>query len=448
MKKQFLIILICWGSGFFSLSAQSLLFQEDRSSLGGYIRTSAYGAGSKFDYASTFVEGQLNADITKGFTEGYGFFKAEVRLREGQFFGVNQTQLEIKDLYAGFRNEKFELTLGNQSIQWGRGIGANPTNNLTPTNGFFLTSNGADQNLSNFMIRTKYSINPNLEWEVVGVPMYKASIVRLDLLNLPNGVNPGSQTLPGQKFKNGSIATRLNLNMGPIGGSVSYFNGYNSQPAVVPGATATGLYANLESFHKQTFGVDFGTRIGGHSDGTLDASNDALILSEIGYDKIDNPTNAAWVPQSNLTYTLGMVKMWFDKSKLDKFTIVASYFGKYTPNYITAVAPTDYTDPDFGTKILNFSQRDLTQALFGQQKAITHSMICNVSKTFDKGKYELSAVGMYNFTVTSSMFSPRATWNVTKNLKATAGGFYLFGPGTQVVSPVMNGLFCELKCAF
>jgi len=448
MKKQFLLILICWGGTLFSLRAQSLIYQEDKTSLGGSVRTSAYGAGTKFDYATTFVEGQFNADITKGFTEGYAFFKADVRVRDGQFFGVNQTQLEVKDLYAGFRNDKFELTLGNQSIQWGRGIGANPTNNLTPTNGFFLTANGSDQNLSNFMARAKYSINPNLEWEVVGVPVYKASIVRLDQLNLPGNVNVGSQTLPAQKLKDGSLATRLNVNLGPIGGSVSYFNGYNSQPAVVPGATATGLYANLESFHKQTFGADFGTRIGGHSDGTLDASNDALILSEIGYDKIDNPTNAAWVPQSNLTYTLGMVKMWFDKYKLDKFTLVASYFGKYTPNYITAIAPTDYTDPDFGLKMLSFSQRDLTQALFGQQKAITHSTLWSITKTFDKGKYSLSATGMYNFTVKSSMFTPRATWNVTKNLNATVGGFYLFGPGTDVVSPVMNGLFGELKYTF
>jgi hypothetical protein len=448
MKKQFLLILICWGGALHSLCAQSLLFQEDKTILGGYVRTSVYGAGTKFDYANTFAEGQFTADITKGFTEGYGFFKADVRLREGQFFGVSQTQLDIKDLYAGFKTDKLELTLGNQSIQWGRGIGANPTNNLTPVNGFFLTANGSDQNLSNFMVRTKYSINPNLEWEVVGVPMYKSSVVRVDLLNLPAGVNPGTQTLPGQKLKDGSIATRLNLNLGPIGSSVSYYNGYNAQPAVVPAFTSTGIFANLTSFRKQTFGADFGIRLSGEPDPSLDPSNDALILGEIGYDKIDNPNNEAWVPQSSLTYTVAIAKKWYDKYKLDNFSMAISYVGKYTPNFITAVAPTDPTDPSFGYNMLRFNQRGLTQAIFGQQQSVIHSLIGSIGKTFDKGKYSISAIGMYNLTIKSSMFSPRASWNLTKNLGATVGGFYLFGPGTEVVSPVMNGLFGELKYTF
>jgi hypothetical protein len=446
MKKHFLFFLCCWVLSLpKTLNAQSQIHPDDKLSLGGYIRSSAYGAGERFDYANAFVEGQFSADIVKGFTEGYGFFKADIRLRDGQFFGVNQTQLEIKDLYAGYRNEKFEFTLGNQSIQWGRGIGANPTNNLTPTNGFFLSANSTDQRLSNFMVRAKYSIHPNLEWEVVGVPIYKPSTVRADLLNLPPGTIAGSEFLPEQKYKNGSVATRLNLNIGALGGSVSYYNGYNPNEAIIPSA---GSISNTQSFRKQTFGADFGIKLTGHTDGSNDATDDLLIMSEIGYDKTANPTNEAWIPQSNLSYTLGMIKVFNDKYKLDKLTIIVSYVGKYTPDFITAIKPTNYADPNFGTNIINYYRRLITQKIFGQQNELIHSSMCSVSKTFDKGKYSLSVTGLYNFTVKSSMFTPRVSWNITKSLSTTVGGFYLFGPGTEVVSPTKNGLFCELKHTF
>ena len=431
-----------------SITPQSMRYQEEKNSLGGYVRSSAYGGTSKFDFATTFVEGQFQADVQRGFEEGYVFFKADTRLRNGQFFGVNETQLEIKDLYVGYKREKFELTLGNQSLLWGRGIGANPTNNLTPTNGFFLSATGNDQNLSNFMVRTKYSINPGLDWEVVGVPIYKASVSRGDLLTLPAGIIPGTQDLPENKLKNGSLATRLNWNLGPMGASVSYFNGYNAAQAIVPVVTSTGILANQSSFRKQTIGADFGIRIPGNPDGTSNPTNDALILGEIGYDKIENPTDAAWVPQSNLTYTVGMVKSWYDKYKIDNVTLVLSYVGKYTPNFITPIQPTDYTDPDFGYKMLTYSQRNLTQQIFGQQKQVIHSTFGVLSKTFDKAKFSLSLMGMYNITVKSSMISPRATWNITKSLSTTVGGFYLNGPGTEVVSPTLNGVFCELKQTF
>lgn len=446
--KKVITMYICICGCIFSLNAQSMRYQEDKTTLGGYVRASSYGAGSKFDYANAFVEGNFNADIQRGYNEGYIFFKADTRIRSGEFFEVNETQFELKDLYLGYKKDKFETTFGNQTLQWGRGIGANPTNNLTPTDGFFLSANTSDQNLSNFMVRTKYSINPTLDWEVVGVPIYKSSASRGDLLTLPSGIIAGVQNLPEDKHKNGSIASRLNLNVGPMGCSVSYFNGYSADQAIVPIETSEEIIADQTSFRKQTFGIDFGIRISGNPDGSSNPTNDALILGEIAYDKIPNKTNEDWMPQSNLTYTLGYTKSWYNKYKIDKTSLVISYIGKYTPNFITAVEPVDYTASDYGAKMLAFSQRNLTQQVFGQEKNIIHSAFGILSKTLDKEKYSLSVMGMYNFTVKSSMFSPRATWNITESLNTTVGGFYLFGPGTEVVSPTLNGIFFELKQIF
>ncbi len=443
------VLIITWLLGcFVSMNGQSVIYPEDKTDVGGYLRTSHYGYGEDFDYANTFIEAQFNADIRRGFTEGYAFFKADIRARTGLFFDEEDSQFEFKDFYAGFQNQKFEFTIGNQSITWGRGIGANPTNNLTPSNSYMLTANTDDQKVSNLMVRGVYSIHPHLDLEVVGVPIYRSSVEKVELLHIPGGVSAGTQTLPDKSLKNGSIGAKLNWNVGPMGASISYFSGYNARPAVVPYDPFGDNLANVESFKKQTIGGDFGIRIGGEPNSHLDPTSDLLILGEVGYEIVDNPENEAWVPQSNLTYTVGVIKSIYNDYKMDKWTIIASYIGKYIPDFYDAVYPTDATDTNYEQDFTDFLQRDLTQNLFGQLKSLTHTGFLSLSKTMDKEKFNIALTGNYNFTVKSYMITPKVSWNLTKALMATAGGLYLDGPGTEVVTPVTNGGFFEMKYTF
>ncbi|GLB52197.1 hypothetical protein NBRC110019_12360 [Neptunitalea chrysea] len=118
MKKFiFLLVVAITISG--SLKAQSLIYPnsitdplttlmpnlvvypDEHQSLQGYLRGSSWGAGETFDYANVFGEATIKADYAKGFTKGYGFFKGEIRARNGDFFGVSETEIEIRDLYVG-----------------------------------------------------------------------------------------------------------------------------------------------------------------------------------------------------------------------------------------------------------------------------------------------------------------------------------------------------------
>lgn len=49
------------------------------------------------------------------------------------------------------------------------------------------------------MLRTKVNITPNLEWEVIGIPIHKMNASRVDLLNIPVGA--GTDILPNKSFK-------------------------------------------------------------------------------------------------------------------------------------------------------------------------------------------------------------------------------------------------------
>ncbi len=420
----------------------SIIYPDENSSLEGYVRGSVWGAGKDFDYANMFSEFGLKGEATKGFAEGYGFVKGDLRMRKGEFFNVNETQLELRDLYAGYKNEKVQFILGNQNVQWGRGIGGNPTNNLSPSNGFFLTTDGDDQKMYNFMLNSKFYINSNLEWDVIGIPVYKMSFSRMDLLNIPVGV--GEDVLPDKTFKNGALATRLNLNGGPIGASLSYFNGYSVTPGINTGyIPATGPFAFSQSFKKQVFGGDFMYRFPGKttSGKDLDPRNDLMVAFEGGYTKIEKVVGESFIPQSNFEFSLGFIKQFWNSTKLDNFTMVIGYKGKYTPKFEAA-----------GDDI----EKLLAQQMFGQYNSYVQSVMGVFTKTFMNQKLNFTLVSSYGITPQpddngmghSYLIYPQMKWKVTSDLEASGGYFCLGGAGSNVVSPVFNGASFSLKYKF
>ncbi|MDP4271890.1 MAG: hypothetical protein Q8909_17475, partial [Bacteroidota bacterium] len=405
----------------------SVINTDESSSLEGYVKGSVWGAGKKFDYANMFSEFGLKGEATKGFTEGYGFVKADLRVRNGEFYNENKTEIDVRDLYAGFKNDDVQISLGNQNVQWGRGIGGNPTNNLSPSNGFLLTTDGDDQKMYNFMLNTKYNINSNLALEVIGIPVYKMNISRMDLLNIPVGV--GEDVIPNKTFKNGAFATRLNLNGGPLGASISYFNGYSATPGINTGyIPATGPFAFNQSFKKQVLGADFMWRFpGGEKSGKAhDPRGDLMVAAEVGYSKIEKIEGESFVPKSNLEFSFGLIKEFWDAKKLDKFAVVVGYDGKYTSDY-----------KDAGDDIEGL----LAQQMFGQYAKYVQKVTGVFMKTLMNQKLNLTLVTSYGITPQpdnntkghSYLIYPQMTWNMTNDLHLSAGYFNLGGAGSNVV---------------
>lgn len=477
MKRRLIQLSLCIGlTSFSQLNAQSILFPPsinnplatpmpnsviyngDNSSIGGYVRGNAWGAGKDFDYANLFGEVGIQGEATKGFTEGYGYLKAEVRMRDGEFFGDNETQTELRDLYVGYKNERIDVTLGNQNVQWGRGFTSQPTNNISPTNGFIYTTDGADQKMYNFMLRSKLYINENLEWEVIGIPVYKMSYARVDLLDIPVGV--GENVVPEKSFSNGSFATKLNLNGGPLGMSISYFNGYDVTPGVNTGVDEDyNAFAFSDPFKKQTFGADFMWRFRGHSNGNnAEPTNDLLFSLEAAYNDVDNPDDAYHIPYSDLEFSAGLIKTFWNNTKLDSFTAILGYDGRIVSDYTENIEPTDPTSPTYGLDMAHYIQRSIAEGMFGQYDSYVHSLTGVFIKTFQNKKFTFSTVLNYGLNKQagekvdgshhSFLIYPNITWKVTDQLIAQGGYFKLEGPGTNVITPVRNGASLSLKYNF
>lgn len=484
-KKKYLLGIFCMTSVMASAQfvpvtrnveiANSPNFSENEGGIQGYVRASAYGFGQdggesgseNYDLATSFAEAAVRANFKRGYDGGYFIIAAEARLRHGQYFNgkldgttntndMYKTDLELRDLYVGYRRRKWEVIFGNQNIQWGRGVGSNPTNNLSPSNLFFLSANAEDKKMYNLMLNVDYQINPGLDLQVVGIPHVKSSDLPVSLFNLGTLVMEGHEN-PEAKIKNGAVAARLNWNNGPMGASISYFNGYDPFPTMNAGFNETGgVVAKTLNCRKQTIGADFGIRIPGKQrGGNFVPTNDWMIMGEVGYNIYKSVDGAAYVPQDNLGFSLGLTKMIYAPNNVDCFTGVISWYGKYTPKFKKLVDVDPTADP---MTFLDNTNVRLGRFFNGQQKSLDHAMMLVLTQSFCRNKVSATLMGScginealdfsdapsgHNITI-----SPRVNFNFSKQFSLTAGGMRMWGGSADAYGPVMGGVFAELKAMF
>ena len=415
--------------------------QNSSLTLNGYGRGSIFGGGETYNLASTFAELSLQANLKRGKT----FLVSDIRFREGVFFGMSDQQLQLKELYVGYRDEKLDVFLGNQIVSWGRTDGFNPTNNITPNDYFFLSANPDDQKESNFMLRFKYRVIPSIELELIGIPFYRASNYRYDLFALGENVSFANTALPAKELKNGSLAARLNFELPVIGFSVSYFRGYDPYHGFdvqnIDWSTGTPQITNIATpYLKNTLGADLAIPV-----------QNWIVRAELAYNRIENPTDKMYIPYSDLAYVAGLESNW------SGFTVIGQYIGKYSPDFIALTPPT-LTDPtnllaqmQYATEQINYQNRLFNRRIFYQQEKTNHAAALSVSKSFGYDAWNAELAAYYNFTSEEWLIRPKLTWKINDSLSASLGGSYMAGPVSSLFdysAPIMNGGFLELKASF
>jgi len=410
-------------------------------SVNGYARGSVFGGGKTYNLASTFVELSLQTQLKKG----NAFLMSDIRFRKGVLFGENDQQLQLKELYAGYRGDKLEVLLGNQIVNWGRTDGFNPTNNITPNDYFFLSANPDDQKESNFMLRLKYRFIPSIEVELVGIPFYQPSNYRYDLFSLGENVVFVNAALPAKELKNGSLGARLNFELPAIGWSLSYFRGYDPYHGFdiqsVDWSTGTPQITNIATpYVKNTLGADLAIPI-----------QNWIVRGEFAYNRTENPVHKMYIPFADLSYVAGIERNW------NGFTIIGQYIGKFTPDFLELIVPTltDPTNPlaimQFANEKIDYENRLFNRRIFYQQEKMNHAVALSINKSFGYDAWNAEFAAYYNFTSDEWLIRPKISWKINDTLSASLGGSYMTGPVSSLFdysAPIMNGGFLELKVSF
>ena len=435
-------VFTCNGQGLFESSQSEA---EDGVNKGiefnGYVRGSAFGGSEYYDYSSVFGEFCLQSKLSLGKT----YLFSDLRFRGGVNFDEKYSVFQLKEVYAGYQSDNFDLFLGNQIVSWGRTDGFNPTNNITPNDYFFLTSDMDDQKLSNFMLRIKYRFSAVIDIEVIGIPIYLPSIYRYDLFDMGENVSFGEPALPKISFDNGSVATRLNFEFSKIGFSVSYFRGYDPYYGFnvqsVDFTSGTPVIINSATpYLKNTIGADFALPI-----------NSWILRGEAAYNITNDYKQFMYIPNPDMAYVAGVEHEFWG------VTTILQYVGKYTLDFTELHLPvlTDPTNPlaqmQYATEMIEYESALFNRKMFYQQEETNHAVMLLLSKALAYDTWNIELAGYYNITSEDLMIRPKITWKITDALAASLGGNYMTGPDNSIFNysaPVLSGVFVELKATF
>lgn len=396
----------------------------------GYVRGSVFGGGNSYNYSSLFGELSL---ITQ-YKGSKSLIYSQVRFRAGDQFGKRYSTVDIVETYGGYSDDRMDILLGNQIVSWGRTDGFSPTNNITPSDYFFLTANPNDQLLSNFMLRAKLRLTSQIDADIILIPVYRSSNYRFDLFEMGNNVRFSEATLPSKKIENGSVALKLNFELFKVGFALSYFRGFDPyygfriESVLVDNSTGYPIITNSATpYLKNTFGADIAIPMGSW-----------IVRGEFAYNITKGYQTEMHIPNPSLAYVLGIEK------ELLGFHTIFQYIGKYSLDYKDLEIPTMQ-------QMINYEFELLNRKIFNQQERFNNALSLSVSKNLASEILNIELAGYYNLTSKEYLIRPKLSWRITDDLTASFGGLYMNGPEKSIFdysNHIMNGGFIEVKVNF
>lgn len=429
----------------------------------GYARGSVIGGSEQYDLSNSFAEVAFQTSLK----HKEALLNSDIRLRKGVAFKEDYQDIEIKELYTGYSSKSLDLLAGYQLVNWGRTDGFNPTNNINPTDAFFLTADPDDQKMSNLMLRMRYRFSPSIDIDIVGIPYFKPSVYRFDLFDLkqefkiedfvisiPNidaNVDFNPLVLPDKKLTNGSFGARLNFELPQIGFAVSYFSGYDPYHGLDLDtfnlnftSLSNPISINIEYtptvYKKQAIGFDFALPLSGF-----------IVRGEAAYNIISSKHKGMYVPNNDFSYVLAIEKMWND------YVFIAQLIGKNVVDFEELEQPVLDTTWDitklvaYADDMMNYQSCNFNRLIFGQYKEQNFAATFTVSKSFAYDVWNAELTGYYNMTTNEYFIRPKVTWKVNDYLTVNVGGNYMHAKHNTLFnysSKVMNGVFAEIKVHF
>jgi hypothetical protein len=395
--------------------------------------------------------GEAGLKISAG-TGVRGAVFTELRFRKGYEYNEWKNDLVLREAYADLYLGDFELRAGQAVAAWGRADAINPTDNLTPRDYFVRSPEPDDMRMGNFLLRARYSIAPWIRLEAVWVPVYRYSVYRFDLFEMPDYVRFHESSLPSAALDNSTFALKLEFLFGGFDGSVSWFNGYDPMPGIQPGEFPQAPSENMvldmyaRAFRQQTLGLDFSFGMGSFG-----------VRGEAAFrDPAPDYRDEIFVPKRDLRYVLEIERPMGD------FSLMLMYMGQYVFDFtdlpvkpgIPDLDPQLIQDPAVWATVGPLMEQQLAafnRVLFDQTTEFSHTLGIRPSLSMFHGVSRIELFGMYNFSTEEWNLHPKLTWDVSDNLKLSVGGQYFEGPQntrSELVAPVFNSGYFEMRYSF
>ncbi len=405
------------------------LLQNDYYRLNGYFQ--GYGQYVNNNSAAfPYYYGAGSIAINSLKTSWSDFF-ADFRFR----YGMNNTdlfsQIEFREVYIDLYFGNLDLRLGKQIVNWGKTDGLNPTDNITPMDYTFRSPNDDDRRMGNYIAQIKYRFQNDLGVEGIWIPFYEASVLPLEVIPLPDNVTYGGQSQVLNRLENSGYALKLFYDGADWDGSLSYFNGLETDAGFALGSLDYFPQITFETrpYRKQVIGGDFSTALGLYGLRT----EIAYSLPEKGY--LEKP----WVANPALDLVLGI-----DRS-FGNLNIIVEYSAKHVINFQPLEAPLD-------PQLQIHYELEYYNRLFSRQTdEWSHTVMLRPSVSLFYDLLMAEFVTQYNITTGELALMPKLTYGVTDQISVNLGvNYYLGNKNTlfNLIGPSYNGLYVGINYSF
>ena len=409
--------------------------------LGGYVKAGVYSGSAENEVTEIKAgRGEISLKL-EAKKAGLGKAFTDIRLEAGFLNREKTYDVDVREAWVQTETGPFFIKAGQQVIVWGRADGINPTNNITPSDKTVFSSETDDTRLSNFLINAELRFGMT-RLEALWIPVYKPDALPTDIVPLPPGLSIGATNYPDFDISNGSYALRMNLEFPAIDGSISYFNGYATQPAFDFSVTQSSLDLLPVAYRIHAVGTDFSSSVG--SFGIRGEA--AFKISDDDYEK------KPYLPNPHFQYVLGI-----DKTFLD-FEMLVQYSGKTILDFekcnnpsLSSSRPDSAELQSYRREVVMYQMKSLNRLFVEQRDEVSHTVTLRISRPLLHETLKPEIAAMYNFTTEEYIIRPCISYDIADALVVSAGGQYLDGPDESLFGLTSNPLsyaFIELKCSF
>jgi hypothetical protein len=428
-------------------------------SIGGFIRGGFYSWTDKTDdrlYVSTaFSDISLKLDAHNiSNLRAY----ADIRFRYGSEFLNPVSKFDIREAWAGIINNKWDLSIGQKIIKWGRCDFTNPISSLSPLNTVLRSPDREDMNMANLLADLNLYPSEKINLEAVIMPFYRSSVLIIDPVPLPDFVTIKELPALVTDKEMFSYGLKSDFHFRMIDWSISWFEGYNPMPGIAltefnidleQSIPVPSMELSVKPYKTRIAGIDFETIIG--SVGLRgEASWSDPLLSHSKYEYVPMP-EIEWIAGAD--WSTG------------QFIFTAEYSGKYIIDFAPSdVAPLIGTEPDLAELVELMStpgfdyeyyvtqQVSAFNRLYNNQlKKQYHFLGLRIEAEILYGKLLPSLFTMYNFTSRDMLLIPELEIKPADAIAVRIGAEIYSGPKGSMydlINDFMNSVYVSLRFDF
>jgi hypothetical protein len=328
---------------------------------------------------------------------------------------TNAPYLVVREAYADYFKNGFELRAGQLIVPWGKSDAINPTDFLSAKN---LTRFNPDEEVRRlgapilWAAWTPSGGTSPLTFTVVAVPVFAQTQLLIPPTAVPTGVNLNTQpNVATPTLANTETALKIAYNGSSWDASLTAFRGWNHAPDLYVVAPPASL--GFTFHHVRALGGDASFTSGKW----IFRAESAYVWTET--DPLVEP--AHWDSVLGVERPLG-----------DDFRIQAQLYVRTHPSYVDPFGPV----------------ANANALLQGYQFATRESFTLRFS--YDRESWAAELFALANVQGGDYLLRPKATYSISDALKATAGLDWYAGPDDRMLGAMKaySSVFLEAKYLF